>query len=53
MPDSSPAGGRKAPALLEATHLSHAFEYPLFEDIDLSLHENESVAIVGVSGSGK
>lgn len=39
--------------LLTATSLSHAFEYPLFEDISLELNSQESMAIIGVSGSGK
>ncbi|OHD87951.1 MAG: ABC transporter ATP-binding protein [Sulfuricurvum sp. RIFCSPLOWO2_02_43_6] len=39
--------------LLQATSLSHAFDYPLFEDISLTLNAGESIAIVGVSGSGK
>lgn len=39
--------------LLNATSLSHAYEYPLFEDISLTLKAGESIAIVGVSGSGK
>ncbi|MDD5158843.1 MAG: ABC transporter ATP-binding protein [Sulfuricurvum sp.] len=39
--------------LLNAISLSHAFDYPLFEDISLSLNAGESIAIVGVSGSGK
>ncbi|MDD5051978.1 MAG: ABC transporter ATP-binding protein [Sulfuricurvum sp.] len=39
--------------LLKATSLSHAFDYPLFNDISLSLNAGESIAIVGVSGSGK
>lgn len=39
--------------LLKATFLSHAFEYPLFEDISLDLNSQESMAIIGVSGSGK
>ena len=39
--------------LLEAIHISHAFDYLLFEDIHLKLFPKESVAIVGVSGSGK
>lgn len=39
--------------LLNATSLSHAFDYPLFEDISLTLNAGESIAIVGVSGSGK
>jgi len=39
--------------LLSATHLAHDFEYPLFNDINLSLDTHESMAIIGASGSGK
>ncbi|MGD9970728.1 MAG: ABC transporter ATP-binding protein [Sulfuricurvum sp.] len=39
--------------LLEATSLSHAFDYPLFEDVSLTLDAGRSMAIIGVSGSGK
>lgn len=39
--------------LLNATKLSHNYEYPLFNDIDLSLSAHESMAIIGASGSGK
>lgn len=39
--------------LLNATSLSHRFDYPLFADVSLQLHSGESIAIVGVSGSGK
>lgn len=39
--------------LLEATGISHHFDYPLFQDVSLSLASHESVAIVGASGSGK
>ncbi len=42
-----------AKPLLEARGLSFSFDYELFNDIDLTLHEAESIAIVGVSGSGK
>jgi putative ABC transport system ATP-binding protein len=40
-------------ALLEASHLSHAFDYPLFHDLSFSLEPTQSMAIVGVSGCGK
>ncbi|MEN8146021.1 MAG: ATP-binding cassette domain-containing protein [Campylobacterota bacterium] len=39
--------------ILEATALSHKFEYPLFSDIDLAIEPGETVAIIGESGSGK
>ena len=54
MPLSIPSGASvDAPVLLQAEQLSHAFDYPLFEEIDLSIRENERVAVIGVSGSGK
>ncbi len=40
-------------SLLEANKISHHFDYQLFEDVSLSLKEQESVAIIGKSGSGK
>ena len=39
--------------LLNATNLAHSFEYPLFDEINLSLNAHESMAIIGTSGSGK
>jgi putative ABC transport system ATP-binding protein len=39
--------------LLHATEISHGFDTTLFENVDLTLHERESAAIVGRSGSGK
>jgi putative ABC transport system ATP-binding protein len=39
--------------LLEAKGISHNFDYPLFENIDLSLYPKQTVAIIGASGSGK
>jgi len=39
--------------LIKATHLSHKFDYELFNDISLSVAPKEKVAIIGVSGSGK
>ncbi|MFT7824763.1 MAG: ABC transporter ATP-binding protein [Sulfurimonas sp.] len=40
-------------ALLEATGISHRFDYELFNNVDFSLNASESAAIVGRSGSGK
>ncbi|WP_309496673.1 ABC transporter ATP-binding protein [Sulfurovum sp.] len=40
-------------ALLEATHISHGFDYPLFTDIHFTILPTQSAAIVGRSGSGK
>lgn len=39
--------------LLEVRAVSHEFDYPLFQDINLSLNKGESIAIIGLSGSGK
>jgi len=39
--------------LLNAENISHKFDYPLFNNVNLSLSEGESIAIIGVSGSGK
>ena len=39
--------------LLDAKAISHAFEYPLFDNVDLSIAPNDSIAILGASGSGK
>ncbi|MCJ7764892.1 MAG: ATP-binding cassette domain-containing protein, partial [Thiovulaceae bacterium] len=39
--------------ILDAHSLAHSFEYPLFHNVDLSLEEGETMAIVGTSGSGK
>jgi len=39
--------------LLEATHITHSFDYTLFSDVDFTLAPYESTAIVGRSGSGK
>ena len=39
--------------ILNATNISHTFDYPLFSNINLTLHEQESISIVGRSGSGK
>ena len=40
-------------ALLEAVKLSHAFDYPLYHDVNIILQAGESMAVVGRSGSGK
>lgn len=39
--------------LLKATDLSHSFETLLYEGVNLTCAEGESIAILGVSGSGK
>ncbi len=39
--------------LLQATNLSHKFDYELFNNINLSLEEKQSISIIGTSGSGK
>jgi putative ABC transport system ATP-binding protein len=39
--------------LLEASNITHNFDYPLFSDINLSLSVKESIAIIGASGTGK
>jgi putative ABC transport system ATP-binding protein len=39
--------------LLEAKNISHSFDYPLFEKINLVLNKKQTIAIIGISGSGK
>ena len=39
--------------LLKGDNLTHAYDYTLFENINLSIHEKESIAVLGVSGCGK
>ncbi|MGB5919471.1 ABC transporter ATP-binding protein [Arcobacter sp. F2176] len=39
--------------ILQAKNISHKFDYELFNNINLSLNEKESIAIIGKSGSGK
>lgn len=39
--------------LLQAKNITHKFDYELFNNINLSLHKKESIAIIGTSGSGK
>lgn len=39
--------------LLRATNLAHGFDYPLYDELSLECGEGESIAILGVSGSGK
>lgn len=38
---------------LHVNNISHEFDYPLFENINFTLDEGKSIAIVGVSGCGK
>lgn len=39
--------------ILRAQGLSHSFDYPLFDDLNLSLNAGESLAVQGSSGCGK
>lgn len=39
--------------LLEAKNITHKYDYELFNNISLELSAGDSVAIIGVSGSGK
>jgi len=39
--------------ILHANNISHKFDYELFRNINLTLNEKESIAIIGKSGSGK
>ncbi len=39
--------------IITAKNIFHGFDYLLFDGIDITLHEKEVVAILGVSGSGK
>ncbi len=39
--------------LLEATNISKSFDYKLFENISLSVRQQETVSIIGESGCGK
>ncbi len=39
--------------ILQTKNISHKFDYELFNNINLSLEEKESIAIIGKSGSGK
>ena len=39
--------------IISAKNISHKFDYVLFDELNLDLHEGEVVSITGVSGSGK
>ena len=39
--------------MLKAVNLSHKFDYPLFNDLNLEIFPSTTTAITGVSGSGK
>ena len=39
--------------LIQASNLSHSYDYQLFKNVSFSLDKSESLAIVGISGSGK
>ena len=40
-------------SIMHASGLSHSFDYTLFENVDVNIHQKESIAVLGVSGSGK
>jgi putative ABC transport system ATP-binding protein len=50
--NNSPTADTKS-LLLSAKGISHNFDYPLFDNINLELNEKETIAIIGASGSGK
>jgi len=50
---SSPQIKKSENTLLKCEGISHSFDYPLFDNINLSLDKKESIAILGISGSGK
>lgn len=52
-PTTSFISPRQKENLLVAANLSHAFDYPLFENVDIEIKEGQSIAILGISGSGK
>ncbi len=39
--------------LINAKEISHNFDYPLFDNISLTLQKSETIAIIGSSGCGK
>ena len=39
--------------ILSAEHLSKAFEFPLFDDLNLEIRRGEKVALIGNNGTGK
>lgn len=39
--------------LLQAKEISHNFDYPLFDNINISLQSSQTIAIIGSSGCGK
>jgi putative ABC transport system ATP-binding protein len=49
--DSRNSSGAKS--IMHASGLSHSFDYTLFENVDINIHQKESIAVLGVSGSGK
>jgi putative ABC transport system ATP-binding protein len=48
-----PHNSSGAKSIMHASGLSHSFDYTLFENVDINIHQKESIAVLGVSGSGK
>lgn len=40
-------------ALLDVKNVSHEFDYPLFDNVNFTLKDGQTLAVVGVSGCGK
>ena len=53
MENNNKISEEKNPVLLKVEQVTHKFDYPLFNNISLELLEQQSIAIIGVSGTGK
>lgn len=50
---SSSQSKKSVDILLKCEGISHSFEYPLFSNVNLTIDHKESIAVLGISGSGK